>query len=119
MSTNDQASVVVTGLGATTPLGGDVASTWSAMLAGTSGVRRLTDDWVNTLPVYATQYHTVVVQPASTQYETIPAEYEDVTRTVMVTRPSVRHEVIPAVFGSQSALVIQGLGCSGHVVIDI
>ena len=26
--------IVITGLGATTPLGGDVASTWSAMLAG-------------------------------------------------------------------------------------
>ena len=51
MSSNDQVSVVVTGLGATTPLGGDVASTWSAMLAGTSGVRRLTDDWVDKLPV--------------------------------------------------------------------
>ncbi|MFZ0753911.1 MAG: beta-ketoacyl synthase N-terminal-like domain-containing protein, partial [Trebonia sp.] len=48
---NDQAIVVVTGLGATTPLGGDVASTWSAMLAGTSGVRRLTESWVDTLPV--------------------------------------------------------------------
>ena len=51
MSSNGQVSVVVTGLGATTPLGGDVASTWSAMLAGTSGVRRLTDDWVDPLPV--------------------------------------------------------------------
>ena len=37
--------VVVTGLGATTPLGGDVASTWSALLAGKSGVRLLTEDW--------------------------------------------------------------------------
>jgi 3-oxoacyl-[acyl-carrier-protein] synthase II len=37
--------VVVTGLGATTPVGGDVASTWDAMLAGTSGVVTLTDDW--------------------------------------------------------------------------
>ena len=51
MSTNDQVSVVVTGLGATTPLGGDVASTWSAMLAGTSGVQRLTESWVDALPV--------------------------------------------------------------------
>jgi len=44
--------VVVTGLGATTPLGGDVASTWSAMLSGTSGVEVLTQDWVDTLPVH-------------------------------------------------------------------
>src|SRR3954469_4487799 len=37
--------VVVTGLGATTPLGGDVASTWDAMLAGRSGVGPLTQEW--------------------------------------------------------------------------
>lgn len=48
----DSQRVVVTGLGATTPLGGDVATTWSAMLAGTSGVKILTEDWVDTLPVH-------------------------------------------------------------------
>ena len=48
MSTTD---VVVTGLGATTPLGGDVASTWDAMLAGRSGVRALTQEWAAQLPV--------------------------------------------------------------------
>ncbi len=37
--------VVVTGLGATTPLGGDVASTWAAALAGQSGARTLENDW--------------------------------------------------------------------------
>jgi 3-oxoacyl-[acyl-carrier-protein] synthase II len=44
--------VVVTGLGATTPLGGDVASTWSALLAGQSGVRLLTEEWAQTIPVH-------------------------------------------------------------------
>jgi 3-oxoacyl-[acyl-carrier-protein] synthase II len=43
--------VVVTGLGATTPLGGDVASTWDAMVAGRSGVSALTQDWAKELPV--------------------------------------------------------------------
>lgn len=43
--------VVVTGLGATTPLGGDVATSWSALLAGRSGVRTLTEEWASTLPV--------------------------------------------------------------------
>ncbi|GAA3459088.1 beta-ketoacyl-[acyl-carrier-protein] synthase family protein [Saccharothrix longispora] len=38
--------VVVTGLGATTPLGGDVATTWDALLSGRSGVRTLTADFV-------------------------------------------------------------------------
>ncbi|XVV14331.1 beta-ketoacyl-ACP synthase II [Actinoplanes sp. CA-131856] len=43
--------VVVTGLGATTPLGGDVASTWDAMLAGRSGVSRITAEWADQLTV--------------------------------------------------------------------
>lgn len=36
--------VVVTGLGATTPLGGDVESTWRAALAGESGVSPLSEE---------------------------------------------------------------------------
>ncbi len=46
-------TVVVTGIGATSPLGGDVASTWKALLAGESGVSTLDYDWVQThdLPV--------------------------------------------------------------------
>ncbi|ETK32228.1 beta-ketoacyl-ACP synthase II [Microbispora sp. ATCC PTA-5024] len=47
----DRVRVVVTGLGATTPLGGDVASTWSALLDGRSGIRTLTEDWVDSVPV--------------------------------------------------------------------
>lgn len=46
-------TVVVTGIGATSPLGGDVASTWKALLAGESGVTTLEHDWVEkyALPV--------------------------------------------------------------------
>jgi 3-oxoacyl-[acyl-carrier-protein] synthase II len=46
-------TVVVTGIGATSPLGGDVASTWKALLAGESGVTTLEHDWVEkyNLPV--------------------------------------------------------------------
>jgi 3-oxoacyl-[acyl-carrier-protein] synthase II len=43
--------VVVTGLGATTPLGGDVASFWENLLAGKSGVKQLTEDWAEPLAV--------------------------------------------------------------------
>lgn len=42
--------VVVTGLGAITPLGTDVPGTWQAMLAGQSGVRAITDEWAQRLP---------------------------------------------------------------------
>jgi len=44
--------VVVTGLGATSPLGGDVSTTWTALLAGKSGVRSLTEEWAQTIPVH-------------------------------------------------------------------
>jgi 3-oxoacyl-[acyl-carrier-protein] synthase II len=43
--------VVVTGIGATTPLGGDAPSTWDALLAGKSGVRRIDAEWAEDIPV--------------------------------------------------------------------
>ncbi|MGI8653066.1 MAG: beta-ketoacyl-[acyl-carrier-protein] synthase family protein [Geodermatophilaceae bacterium] len=42
--------IVVTGLGATTPLGGDVASSWAALLEGRSGIGLLTEDWAAQMP---------------------------------------------------------------------
>jgi 3-oxoacyl-[acyl-carrier-protein] synthase II len=44
-------TVVVTGLGATTPLGGDVATFWAGLLAGRSGVVALEQDWAAELSV--------------------------------------------------------------------
>jgi 3-oxoacyl-[acyl-carrier-protein] synthase II len=38
--------LVVTGLGATTPLGGDVATTWKNLLAGKSGITTLEKEWI-------------------------------------------------------------------------
>jgi 3-oxoacyl-[acyl-carrier-protein] synthase II len=38
--------IVVTGVGATTPLGGDVQSTWRALLAGESGITTIDKEWV-------------------------------------------------------------------------
>lgn len=39
--------VVITGLGATTPLGADIPSTWDGLLAGRSGVSKLDAEWVD------------------------------------------------------------------------
>ncbi len=38
--------IVVTGVGATTPLGGDARSTWKALLAGESGISTINEEWV-------------------------------------------------------------------------
>jgi 3-oxoacyl-[acyl-carrier-protein] synthase II len=43
--------IVVTGLGATTPLGGDVKSFWDGLLEGRSGVVALEHEWAAGLPV--------------------------------------------------------------------
>ncbi|WP_369167398.1 beta-ketoacyl synthase [Streptomyces sp. R28] len=43
--------VVVTGVGATTPLGGDSPTTWQGLLAGRSAVRLLTHAWAAETPV--------------------------------------------------------------------
>jgi len=56
--------VVVTGLGATTPLGGDAASTWDSLVAGRSGVSALTQDWAARLPVRIAAQ--LAVEPAET-----------------------------------------------------
>jgi len=47
---NASTRVVITGVGAITPVGADVPTTWQSMLAGRSGVRAVTDDWAQRLP---------------------------------------------------------------------
>ncbi|QTX04832.1 beta-ketoacyl-[acyl-carrier-protein] synthase family protein [Agromyces archimandritae] len=39
--------IVITGVGATSPLGGTVAESWAALLAGESGARSLEHEWVS------------------------------------------------------------------------
>ncbi|WP_369248164.1 beta-ketoacyl synthase [Streptomyces sp. R41] len=47
----ERTKVVITGLGETTALGGDVASTWDAMVRGDSGIHLLDDEpWAKELP---------------------------------------------------------------------
>ena len=38
--------IVVTGIGATTPLGGDVKTTWQRLLAGESGISTIEKEWI-------------------------------------------------------------------------
>jgi 3-oxoacyl-[acyl-carrier-protein] synthase II len=53
MTSKHEQRIVVTGLGATTPVGGTATETWEAILDGQSGVRVMPFEWVETyqLPV--------------------------------------------------------------------
>ena len=46
--------IVVTGLGATTPLGGDVRTTWTRLLSGESGIRTIDAEWISKYEVPVT-----------------------------------------------------------------
>jgi len=61
MSTRD---VVVTGLGATTPLGGDAPTTWAAALAGESGARTMDNDWSEKYGIPVTFAATIKEDPS-------------------------------------------------------
>jgi 3-oxoacyl-[acyl-carrier-protein] synthase II len=112
--------VVVTGLGATTPLGGDVTSTWEALLAGRSGVRRIDDDeheWVtrHQLPVK-------IASPlAVSPLETIPrVQARRLDRCEQVALVAAReawaHAGAPEVDPERLAVVV-GTGIGGAVTL--
>lgn len=63
---SDNRRVVITGLGATTPLGGNVPDTWDALLAGKSGARALEADWVERYELPVTFAATLAVGPEET-----------------------------------------------------
>ena len=63
MTSNLAQRIVVTGLGATTPVGGNVTETWEAILAGESGVRLMPFDWVQTYELPVKIAATIKVSP--------------------------------------------------------
>ena len=63
MTPNPERRVVVTGLGATTPIGGTVPETWDAILAGRSGARTMPYDWVAQYELPVTFAATIKVPP--------------------------------------------------------
>ncbi|GAA4613834.1 beta-ketoacyl-[acyl-carrier-protein] synthase family protein [Saccharopolyspora hordei] len=56
--------VVITGLGATTPLGGDVASTWDGVLNGATGIKLLEEEWLDRYELPAKIGAPLAVEPA-------------------------------------------------------
>ncbi|MDO5618281.1 beta-ketoacyl-[acyl-carrier-protein] synthase family protein [Kocuria sp.] len=68
--------VVVTGLGATTPIGGTVPELWQNALEGVSGVSKLEEDWVETYDL-AVRIAASVSTPASEVLSRVEAKRLD------------------------------------------
>ncbi|HEU4998965.1 MAG TPA: beta-ketoacyl-ACP synthase II, partial [Lapillicoccus sp.] len=107
-SSRDQ-RIVVTGLGATTPLAGTITETWEGVLAGRSGARPLEQDWVTKYELPVTFAAQIAVPPSevlarhevkrldpSSQYALIAsrAAWEDAGK------PEVEPERLGVVMGS-------------------
>jgi 3-oxoacyl-[acyl-carrier-protein] synthase II len=56
--------IVITGIGATTPIGGTAPESWAALLAGQSGARPLEHDWVAQYELPVTFAASVKVDPS-------------------------------------------------------
>ncbi|MFC9918819.1 beta-ketoacyl-[acyl-carrier-protein] synthase family protein [Agromyces binzhouensis] len=56
--------IVITGIGATTPIGGTARDSWNALLAGESGARTLEQEWVEKYDLPVTFAASAKVQPA-------------------------------------------------------
>lgn len=68
-------TVVITGVGATTPLGGTAKETWENAVAGKSGIHTLPFDWVEQLPVHFAGR--VAVEPSEQGLEPVKARRLD------------------------------------------
>ena len=114
--------VVVTGLGVTTPVGGDVASTWSALLAGKSGVRRLTHDWAEQLPTQIAAEVAVdptdVLDRVKKQLNTASNTLDSAgTRSRVMARKLRDVEVLPSELAVQ-VLALNGGDLEGETITD-
>ena len=123
MSSDD---VVVTGLGATTPLGGDVASLWDGLLAGRSGIRTIDAEWPDKYELPSRIAGALVVEPT----EVLPrVEARRLDRCEQVAMVAARQAWADAGYGENNddsvvdperLAVIVGTGIGGvHTLLDM
>ncbi|MGW2838510.1 beta-ketoacyl-[acyl-carrier-protein] synthase family protein [Streptomyces sp. NPDC001493] len=109
--------VLVTGLGATTPLGGSLPETWSALLAGENGVGVLDEPWAEPLP--ARLAARMRVDPAGVLERTLARRLDRCEQAALVSareawadagRPEVDPERVAVVVGTGVGGVLSLLG---------
>jgi 3-oxoacyl-[acyl-carrier-protein] synthase II len=109
--------VVITGFGATTPLGGDAASTWDALLAGRSGVSRLEADWVDRFDLPVKIAAQLAVDPSEV-LKRVEARRMDRSEQVAIiaAREAWRHAGPPEVDPLRLAVIV-GTGIGGAITL--
>ena len=107
--------VVITGLGATTPLGGDVESSWKALLAGESGVSAITDEAYAEIPSRIAAYF---ADSPTNHLERPKARRLDVSQqaAIIATREAWQSAGSPEVDPERLAVVV-GTGIGGAVTL--
>lgn len=105
--------VVITGLGATTPLGGDVPTTWAAALAGTSGAATMTHEWVAEHELPVTFAAEAAVEPRQTLTVPQTKRMDRAAQLAMVAAKEAWSDAgTPEVEGTRLGVVI-GTGLGG------
>ncbi|MFG2595364.1 beta-ketoacyl-[acyl-carrier-protein] synthase family protein [Streptomyces sp. NPDC048462] len=109
--------VLVTGVGAMTPLGADASSSWSGLLDGKSGVRLLGEEWAADLPVHLAAGLTV--DPASLLPRTEARKLDRGEQVAVLTAreawqdagaPQVEPERFAVVIGTGTGGILSTLG---------
>ena len=93
-------TVVVTGIGATTPLGGTAKETWANALAGKSGIVTMPYEWIDTLPVHFAGV--AVAEPLDQGLEPVKARRLDRSQQFAIVAGS------PRAAGARAAAVAAG-----------
>jgi 3-oxoacyl-[acyl-carrier-protein] synthase II len=109
--------VVVTGLGATTPLGGDVTSTWDALRAGKCGVVALAEDWVDRFDLPVRIAAKLAVDPTDSLPRVQARRWDRCEQVAMIAaREAWQHAGAPDVEPERLAVVI-GTGIGGALTL--
>ena len=76
--------IVVTGIGATSPIGGTAPDSWSALLSGASGARTLEHDWVEKYDLPVTFAAEALVRPETVLARPIAKRLDPSSQLAMV-----------------------------------
>ncbi len=114
---SSKVDVVVTGLGATTPLGGDVASTWDALLAGKSGVSRIELEWSERFDLPVKIAAQLAVEPTDVLKRVEARRWDRCEQVAMIAaREAWAHAGSPEVEPLRLAVVV-GTGIGGALTL--